>query len=107
MNQQPTFWNNSGEIVVDTRAVALASIAGSRQTDQQTVLAFIRDAGAHGSIDEEIEVLAASLGKRESTFRARRVELFRDGLIANAGRTRPSKSGRAAIVWIATGKPLT
>ncbi len=67
---------------------------------------FVRSRGEHGAIDEEIEALAVSLGKRESTGRARRVDLANAGQIVAAGFTRKTRSGRDAIVWIAADQPL-
>jgi hypothetical protein len=37
-----------------------------------------------------------------STYRPRRVECVEFGLVRDSGLTRPTKSGRAAVVWIAT-----
>lgn len=34
-----------------------------------------------------------------STYRPRRVELVREGRVRDSGRTRRTKSGRAAVVW--------
>ncbi len=104
MIQQSTFWDASGQIhvdagPVDTRAAALASIQCSRKSDLRTVLEFFRERGEHGAIDAEVEALGVSVGKRESTFRARRVELFQAGVLVNSGRTRKTKSARQAIVW--------
>ena len=38
-------------------------------------------------------------GLEGSTFRPRRVELVADGLVFDSGATRPTRSGRAAVVW--------
>jgi transcription initiation factor IIE alpha subunit len=62
---------------------------------QRSVLAFLRERGAHGATDEEI---AAGLEMNPSTQRPRRIELVRRGLVVEAG-TRKTKSGRFATAW--------
>jgi len=62
------------------------------------VLKAIVDAGQGGLIDEEIP---EKTHLRESTCRARRVELHQKGEIRDSGRTRPTSSGRQATIWIA------
>jgi hypothetical protein len=61
------------------------------------VFATIYTAGSAGLIDEEV---AAALGMKESTTRARRVELRDAGLVIDSGRRRRTSSGRAAAVWV-------
>ena len=60
------------------------------------VFAAIYTAGADGRTDEEVAVI---LGMKESTTRARRVELRDAGLVIDSGRRRRTSSGRAAAVW--------
>jgi hypothetical protein len=100
---QATFWDATGTIT--TRAAALVSIERLRPAMLEIVYEFIRSRGPRGAIDQEIEELAASLGKRESTGRARRVDLANAGRIVAAGRTRKTRSGRDAVVWIAATRP--
>lgn len=66
---------------------------------RRNIFAFIRAQGGRGATDEEIQ-LAMSLNP--STQRPRRVELERAGFIRAApeGKTRETKSGREAIVWV-------
>jgi hypothetical protein len=67
------------------------------------VLDYVTARGSHGATDEEI---AIGLKMRESTARARRVEL-RDGeQVKDSLRRRRARSGRLCVVWITTGKPL-
>jgi hypothetical protein len=106
MIQQPTFWDSSGTITTTTRAAALVSVEQLRPAMREIVYEFIRGRGALGAIDEEVEELAASLGKRESTGRARRVELSKEGRIIAASHTRKTRSNRDATVWIAADQPL-
>lgn len=58
---------------------------------------WIRDRGTYGSTDEEAQ---DGLGMNPSTQRPRRVELCRAGLVVDSGTTRPTRSGRRAVVWV-------
>ena len=69
MNQQ-TLWNGDGQIVVATRAAAAAKISPLKPSMLRHVFDFVSERGA---TDEEI---AAALRMRDSTARARRVELL-------------------------------
>lgn len=61
---------------------------------QAVVLA---DLAANGpGTDEE---LLARTGLAPNTLRPRRVELVLKGLVRDSGRTRPTKSGRSAVLW--------
>ena len=92
-----------------TPAPAVAGRATSVQSGQEIVdampelrrqvLAFVRGKGAHGATDDEIQ---AALDLNPSTQRPRRVELERAGFVREApGKlTRPTASGRQAIVWV-------
>lgn len=62
---------------------------------RQALLEFIRKSFI-GSTDEEAQLC---LGMNPSTQRPRRVELVTMGLVRDSGRTRPTRSGRKAIVW--------
>lgn len=64
------------------------------EKDRDRVLKYIRI--AYGATDEQI---ATALCMNPSTARPRRVELVRQGLIVDSGRTRLTASGRAATVW--------
>jgi predicted transcriptional regulator len=63
------------------------------------VYGAIARAGAEGLTDLEIEEQTGLAG---STVRPRRVELVRLGLVRDSGRTRETKSGRKATIWIMT-----
>jgi len=84
----------------ETSRQAAAAIARHAPLIRDRVLAFITGRGLDGATDEE---LALGLQIRESTARARRVELRDQGLVADSGQTRPTASGRAAVVWVAKG----
>lgn len=61
------------------------------------VLEFIRAKGEEGATDCEIQ---AALGLSGDTQRPRRWELHKAGLIKDSGKTRPTKFGREATVWV-------
>jgi hypothetical protein len=66
------------------------------------VLAFIRERGPWGATDEEIQL---TLRMNPSTERPRRIELHYAGLVKLSGTTRPTASGRQAMVWIESSLP--
>ena len=68
-------------------------------TQRRAVLDYLRGRGADGAIDEEIQV---ALGMVGNTERPRRRECEQAGLIVDSGRTRPTASGRQAVVWVPT-----
>ena len=57
-----------------------------------------RTRGSYGATDEEQQ---DGLDMNPSTQRPRRIELVQRGLVHDSGRTRPTRSGRAAVVWVA------
>jgi transcription initiation factor IIE alpha subunit len=83
----------------ETSAAAADQAAGRAPTDRERVLLVIRSEKERGLIDEEIERL---LNMNPSTVRPRRGELVKLGLVCNSGRTRDTRSGAKATVWIAT-----
>jgi len=64
-------------------------------TDRAAVLMVIQQS-THGRTDEEIQRM---LKLNPSTQRPRRIELVQAGKVRDSGRTRKTKSGRAATVW--------
>ncbi len=68
-------------------------------TLRELVLAYVRQCGEIGATDEEIQL---ALDMNPSTERPRRQELEKLGLILRTSRTRPTKSGRSAVIFIAT-----
>lgn len=79
-------------------ATEIVTVAGRLR---QQVLKFIVDQGESGATDAEVQ---AALSMEGSTERPRRGELAKANLIRDSGRTRPTPSGRAATVWVATGE---
>ena len=72
-------------------------LAPSANRLQERVFEFIRRRGQFGAIDEEI---AEGLEMLSDTARARRCELRDEGRIEDSGRHRPTRRGRAAVVWV-------
>jgi hypothetical protein len=79
-----------------TSRAAAAKIEPRRNNLQAIVYAYIAACSA-GATDEEIQ---EGTGMNPSTQRPRRNELVEQGLIVDSGRTRPTRSGRAAVVWV-------
>lgn len=100
---QQTLWDAAGQIVVNTRATAAAAIAPMKPNMLRQVFDFVVNRGERGATDEEI---AYALGMRESTARARRVELRDNGQVRDSLRRRRSCAGRQCVIWIATGELL-
>lgn len=65
---------------------------------RERVRRFILDRGRTGATAEEASI---ALGLRMSTASARFRELAQAQAIRDSGRTRPTTSGRAAVVWLA------
>lgn len=78
---------------------AASRIEPAAGTLRALVLAYVRHCGEIGATDEEMQV---GLEMNPSTQRPRRQELEKLGLILRTSRTRPTKSGRAAVIFIAT-----
>jgi transcription initiation factor IIE alpha subunit len=77
-------------------AVAIEPNAG---TLLRQVLSLLRWRKAYGATDEEMQ---DHLKMNPSTQRPRRVELVNRKLVVDSGRTRLTRSGRKATVWVAT-----
>ena len=71
---------------------------------RELVCRFLADRGEQGATDEE---LCEALNLQSDTGRARRCGLRDTGHVTDSGRRRPTRSGRKATVWVATGKPLS
>lgn len=84
-----------------SKAAALA-IEPDLNKLQRMVLNAITAAGADGLTDEEME---RRLGLKHVTGSPRRCELVDRDLVVDSGKTRPTSSGSAATVWVATGTP--
>lgn len=84
----------------ETSHDAASAIEPAAGTLRRKVLDFIRTC-TDGATDEEIQL---ALDMDPSTERPRRVELWRSKLIADSDTKRKTKSGRKAVVWVATGE---
>jgi hypothetical protein len=84
-----------------TSRAAAAAILPHAGTERSRVLAYIRGHGTIGATDDECQVM---LGMNPSTQRPRRIELWTQGWIKDSGFKRATRSGRKAVVWVATDK---
>lgn len=82
-----------------TSREAAKSIAPTAAALRDKVLAYLRSRGAYGATDEETQ---ESLQMPGNTQRPRRSELVEERLVRDSEKTRTSKSGRAAKVWVAS-----
>lgn len=84
----------------ETSVAAAATTARSttRHRDHLLVLGLLREAGARGMTDDEIQ---AASGLPGDTERPRRIELVEDELVeALEGVKRRTRSGKLAQVWV-------
>jgi hypothetical protein len=102
MTQQSLFPDSAADAepvpltCIDTRAAAVQAVAPIVPNMLRQVFDFITDRGPNGATDEEF---AIALHMRESTARARRVELRDGGQVRDSQIRRKSRSGRLCIVW--------
>jgi hypothetical protein len=80
----------SRDAALEKRRTALA--------DKERVFALIEAAGDDGMTDKEIE--HAIGGLHEGVSARRRGLVLDEGRVRNSGRTRPTPSGRQAVVWV-------
>jgi hypothetical protein len=81
-----------------TSEAAAKAKAPTAVTDEQRVLTVIAVSAFDGATDDEIE---RTLGMLHQNASARRRGLVLKGLVVDSGRTRKTRSGRSATVWIA------
>lgn len=82
----------------ETSQDAARRIVPASVTLRARVLDSIRHAGSAGMTDDEIQT---ELKMNPSTQRPRRIELVAAGLVYDSLHTRPTASGREAVVWVA------
>jgi hypothetical protein len=97
-----TFWNDAGEIVVNTRAEALARFAPRSGTVNARILAYLRRRAAFGGTMEEITEQCLV---KTSTVCGANDSLRKAGLVRDSGQVRKARSGCRVIVWTATAPP--
>jgi hypothetical protein len=64
---------------------------------KKRVVAYAMSMGFKGFCDAEMNQFFGEIG---SSYRTRRAELTREGLIVNSGRTRTYGSNRQHIIWV-------
>lgn len=82
-----------------TKLAALASVDSRTHRDRMRMLRLLATAPSSGFTDEELQ---ASLDMSGNHVRPRRGELCEAGWVVADGTTRPTRSGRAAAVWVIT-----
>ncbi|MFA4972932.1 MAG: hypothetical protein WC683_09980 [bacterium] len=80
-----------------TSVEAAESIDHTRTGGRACLLRFLLDQANHGATDEEMQT---ATGMNPSTQRPRRCELVEMGKVRDSSNTRPTKSGRKAVVWV-------
>lgn len=75
--------------------------AGSLYADRARIMAYFDSLlhPEHGATDDEIQVALRLSG---DTQRPRRIDLIRGGFLRDSGRTRKTRKGRDATVWVVT-----
>jgi hypothetical protein len=81
-----------------TSSAAAERIAPTAGTLRAAVLDYVRNCKTHGATDEEMQV---ALQMNPSTQRPRRQELEKMGWVVRTERTRLTKSGRHAVIFVA------
>jgi hypothetical protein len=81
----------------ETSRAAAESMIEAAGTLRSKVRIYIVTEGYDGATDDEVEV---ALGLKSNTARPRRHELMERSLVMDSGRTRKTRSGRDATVWI-------
>ena len=83
-------------VAAPTSLAAAKSIASRTAQDEQRLLVALKRCGTVGMTDDEIREHFGWTGDYE---RPRRWSLVKQGLAIDSGFTRPTKSGREAVVW--------
>lgn len=85
----------------ETSRAAAEAIEPAAETLRRRVLDFLRGVADLGATDEDMQLI---MKMNPSTQRPRRIELVEMGLVLDSGRTRPTRSGRKAVVWVIVQK---
>ena len=88
-------------MIQETSFAAQRQIRRCAPAQRRKILEALR-ASASGLTDEE---LCDATGMAGNSLRARRIELVESGDVHAAPWTRPTRSGRTAMVWLAVGVP--
>lgn len=81
----------------DTSKDAARSVLDRLTLLQEDVLAYAWDRGSEGFTDEE---LSRDFNCYRSTYRTRRAELTKLGMIVPSLKRRKAASGRSSIIWV-------
>lgn len=81
-----------------TSKAAALSAEPTAGTKRAIALAFLRGRGLVGATDEEMQEL---IPLTPNTQRPRRVELVKGKFVVDSGRTRKTRGGDDAVVWLA------
>lgn len=81
-----------------TSKAAALSAEPTAGTKRAIALAFLRGRGLVGATDEEMQEL---IPLTPNTQRPRRVELVKGKFVVDSGRTRKTRGGDEAVVWVA------
>lgn len=82
----------------DTSREAAVAMKPTAENLRAEVLRFLTERGEHGATDEEVQLALDMAG---NTQRPRRRELELMDQVVNSGKTRPTQTGRSAVVWAA------
>lgn len=86
---------------VTSTAAADSLAAPVTREMERRVLECLKRRGAWGGTDAELQ---DELGLAVSSEVPRRNALMNKGLIVDSGRTRPTRTGRSATVWVAAAR---
>lgn len=85
-----------------TSRAAAASMRSRAKTAREKILDFLLARGLRGATYDEV---VHDLGMGAPTVCGRMVELVAGGQARKSDRTRPTRSGRGAVVYVAAGVP--
>lgn len=95
---QPDLFDPPAQRHSATSRAAGEAIKPKASSLRELVFTCVASRGELGATDEEI---IEQLGLSPSTARPRRVELWQAGRLLDSERTRKTRSGREATVWVA------
>ena len=84
-----------------TSKQAALRFAGQASKSREKIFLYLSQF-PDGLTDEEMQ---DDLDIPSNTQRPRRRELYVDGILADSGKTRKTRSGMDAVLWVVTGKP--
>lgn len=100
MNDQISMFDPAPKYVAHspTSKAAAVQIEPKANTLRAKVYDLIKVSSEYGATDEELQDILCMEG---STERPRRKELCEQGKVKDSGKTRKTKSGRQAVIWVA------